>query len=209
MSKTRLPNTDSIKELAEFWDTHEVTDFEDELEEVKQPVFEDRPTITIPPSTPTQLRPEPTTRAKHHTSWAGVLATAAELSRRSYDVTITLGNTPTTDLLVAAPDGSAFRIEVKSASTPNFVPVQKGILEAPARPDLIFVIVLVPRKPQEPFRFFVMTHDDVRAAWQATSKSKKSGEPYKPGWEGLNWRSVTAHENCWSKLPGSADRPAA
>jgi len=29
----RIPNTDSIQELAEFWDTHSVTDIADELKE--------------------------------------------------------------------------------------------------------------------------------------------------------------------------------
>jgi len=38
-SKLRIPQMDSIQELAEFWDTHDVTDFEDELEEVTEPVF--------------------------------------------------------------------------------------------------------------------------------------------------------------------------
>lgn len=35
-----LPETDSISELAEFWQTHDVTDFENELEEVTTPVFQ-------------------------------------------------------------------------------------------------------------------------------------------------------------------------
>jgi len=35
----RIPNTDSIQELADFWDTHSVTDFDDQLEEVNEPVF--------------------------------------------------------------------------------------------------------------------------------------------------------------------------
>jgi len=35
----RIPNTDSIQELAEFWDTHDVTDFADQLKEVTEPVF--------------------------------------------------------------------------------------------------------------------------------------------------------------------------
>ncbi|MEX1231847.1 MAG: CopG family antitoxin [Planctomycetaceae bacterium] len=39
MNKAKLPKTDSIKTLAEFWDTHDLTDFEDELEETPQPVF--------------------------------------------------------------------------------------------------------------------------------------------------------------------------
>lgn len=36
---TQLPKTDSIKELAHFWDSHEITDYEEFLEEVKEPVF--------------------------------------------------------------------------------------------------------------------------------------------------------------------------
>ena len=35
----RIPNTDSIQKLAEFWDTHSVTDFADQVEEVSKPVF--------------------------------------------------------------------------------------------------------------------------------------------------------------------------
>ena len=42
--KKQLPQTDSIEELAKFWDTHDVTDFEQELEEVPEPVFKhDKP----------------------------------------------------------------------------------------------------------------------------------------------------------------------
>jgi hypothetical protein len=39
MKNPKLPKTDSIQKLAEFWDTHDLTDFEDELEEVAGPVF--------------------------------------------------------------------------------------------------------------------------------------------------------------------------
>ena len=35
----RIPNTDSIEELAEFWDTHDITGFAEQLEEVPTPVF--------------------------------------------------------------------------------------------------------------------------------------------------------------------------
>ncbi len=37
MKKIKIPNADaSIRELAEFWDTHSVTDFEDQLELVNE-----------------------------------------------------------------------------------------------------------------------------------------------------------------------------
>ena len=43
----KLPQTDSIEELAKFWDTHDLTDFEDELEEVTEPVFERKTVVSI------------------------------------------------------------------------------------------------------------------------------------------------------------------
>jgi hypothetical protein len=39
MKKPKLPKTDSIQELAEFCDAHDLTDFEQELEEVGESVF--------------------------------------------------------------------------------------------------------------------------------------------------------------------------
>ena len=39
IKQASIPQTDSIAELAKFWDTHDVTDFEDELEEVTESVF--------------------------------------------------------------------------------------------------------------------------------------------------------------------------
>ena len=35
--KSSIPQTDSIEELAAFWDTHDLTDHETELEEVSSP----------------------------------------------------------------------------------------------------------------------------------------------------------------------------
>ena len=39
MRSQRIPDTDSIEELSSFWDTHDLTDFENQLEEVRTPVF--------------------------------------------------------------------------------------------------------------------------------------------------------------------------
>lgn len=43
---------ESIQEAARFWDTHDLTDFEDELEEVTEPVFEQEGVVRV------QLGPE-------------------------------------------------------------------------------------------------------------------------------------------------------
>ena len=40
MNTKQIPQTDSIEALAQFWDEHDLTDFEDELQEVTEPVFE-------------------------------------------------------------------------------------------------------------------------------------------------------------------------
>jgi predicted DNA binding CopG/RHH family protein len=47
MSTQKIPQTDSIQELAQFWDTHDLTDFENELEEVEEPVFEREAVVQI------------------------------------------------------------------------------------------------------------------------------------------------------------------
>ena len=46
MKPKKIPQTDSIRELAEFWDTHDLTDFENELEEVPESIFQ--PGVTVP-----------------------------------------------------------------------------------------------------------------------------------------------------------------
>ena len=47
MKSQKLPKIDSIQELASFWDTHDLTDFDDDLEEVQEAVFDRDSTITL------------------------------------------------------------------------------------------------------------------------------------------------------------------
>ena len=44
----KIPPTDSIQELATFWQCHDVTDFEDGLEEVPRPVFQRAHVVGVP-----------------------------------------------------------------------------------------------------------------------------------------------------------------
>jgi len=55
MNKLKIPETDSIEELARFWDAHDLTDFEDRLEEVTQPVFERKMTAVFVPLQPQEV----------------------------------------------------------------------------------------------------------------------------------------------------------
>jgi len=57
-------------------------------------------------------------RAKgHFTQWAGQFETALELTRRGFLVSLTLGNTPDTDLFCGRVEGGAFRIAGTSFPT--------------------------------------------------------------------------------------------
>lgn len=40
VNRDSIPNTDSIEELARFWDTHSLADYEDEIDEVVEVTFE-------------------------------------------------------------------------------------------------------------------------------------------------------------------------
>ncbi len=46
--KSKMIETDSIAELAEFWDSNDLTDVEDTLEEVSEPVFRHRTVVQVP-----------------------------------------------------------------------------------------------------------------------------------------------------------------
>jgi hypothetical protein len=48
MKSRKLPQIDSIEELARFWDTHDLTDYEEQLKEVTEPVFVRRGVIPVP-----------------------------------------------------------------------------------------------------------------------------------------------------------------
>ena len=63
----KLPQLDSIEALARFWDTHDLTDFEDELEEVLEPVFERGTAVTI------RLQPEEAEAVKEIAASKGLL----------------------------------------------------------------------------------------------------------------------------------------
>ena len=44
----KMPKTDSIRELAAFWQRHDLTDFENELEEVPGLVFQRAHVVGVP-----------------------------------------------------------------------------------------------------------------------------------------------------------------
>ena len=139
-------------------------------------------------------------RSRQHTAWAATFATAAELSRRGYDVTFTLGNTPRIDLLCAVPDGKLFKVQVKGISNSAAFYAQKEFFDTPMQIDLFLVVVLVPRDETTELQFFILTHDEARREFEKMPKYKKDGRPYVDGF-GLNWSSVKPYKDNWHSFP--------
>ncbi len=125
----------------------------------------------------------------YHTQWTGQFYVAAELTKRGYLITFTLGNAPVTDLLARVPDGSSFSVEVKSRSTPSHFIIPK---EPPARDDQFWIFVVLKDGP----RYFIATSDEVRPAW-LDHKSKLKGGSL----PALNWGVVQKWEDRWDILP--------
>jgi hypothetical protein len=143
----------------------------------------------------------PPMRSKHHTGWAGALAVAAELSRRGYDAAITLGNTPTLDILCSSPEGVAFTVQVKTVSSPTWVLIRKEHLAHAPREHLYFAIVLVPADLDKPLVFHIMTHAAVCGSYANQPRVRRDGKPLKPGMDGIPWRDVKGFTGRWDQFP--------
>jgi hypothetical protein len=140
-------------------------------------------------------------RATQHTSSAAVLATGAELSRRGYDVTFTLGNTRRVDMLCAIPDGKSFKVQVKGISNAKGFYIDKSFFEGDIQRDLFLVVVLVPPfGDSSQLRFFILSHSDAKSEFSKMPKFKRDGKPYLHG-AGLNWGSVKSYEGRWDRFP--------
>ena len=143
----------------------------------------------------------PKRKSTHSTQWAAQFAVASELCKRGYEVALTLGNHPTTDLMVVSPAEKWFAVDVKGLARPNFWQVR----EKRDRDDVFYVFALVPAQGRN--RFFIMSQTDVnlkvreissRAETAAESRGKKAWTETRPG---LNWGSTADAEDCWDRLP--------
>src|SRR5712691_8006666 len=117
-------------------------------------------------------------RAVQQTSSAAVLATGAELSRRGYDVTFTLGNTRKVDMLCAVPDGQTFKVQVKGLSGRNGFYIDKPFFEGTTQDDLYLVIVYVPPLGTDSaMEFYVLSHAQAQNEFSKMPTHKKDGRP--------------------------------
>jgi hypothetical protein len=137
-------------------------------------------------------------RQTHQTYAAATFATLAELSKRGFDVSMTIGNTPRTDILCSLPNASALKIEIKGISTANGFYIKKDFFELPEDSRRFLIVVLVPKEDDE-FRYFILSHREAKHEFDKMPKTRKDGRPYEEG-NGLNWGSITNYENLWGTL---------
>ncbi|KXH76755.1 MAG: hypothetical protein AM326_01955 [Candidatus Thorarchaeota archaeon SMTZ-45] len=136
-------------------------------------------------------------RSVHYFSqWSSQFYVAAELTRRGYIVSFTMGNAPKTDLLVESPEGDTFRIQCKGQFN------KSAWLTGEVRDikDLYYTFVYVSKNVQEPPRFFIMAAKDVKVMVQK-EKERAARENLKPFSAGLLWKMPHPYEGRWDLLP--------
>lgn len=137
-----------------------------------------------------------TQRERYKTQWAAQFFVAAELTRRDYLVSLTLGNAPVSDLLVQSPQGHPFTVDVKGQSTRNFWLIQPRN----PNPDHYFVLVYLPRDNSSP-RYFVVRSDELMRKREDYRESKLQRGKYNDKLGGINWSTAFPYENQWTELP--------
>lgn len=133
---------------------------------------------------------------RYRTQWATQFYAAAELTRRSYLVSLTFGNASVTDLHVQSPNGRLFTVDVKGQANRSFWLVQRR----PPNPDHFFVLVYLPPVFAAP-RFFVLSSDELmrlRAEYETESLARGK---YRDDFGGFNWSTALAYEDRWDALP--------
>ena len=139
-------------------------------------------------------------RSIQQTSSAAALATGAELSRRGYDVTFTLGNTRKVDMFCAVPDGPTFKVQVKGLSNRNGFYIDKEFFDATHGELYLVVVYVPPLGAPGPMEFHVLNHAQAQHEFSKMPTHKKDGRPY-PNGSGLNWGRVAPYKDAWVAFP--------
>ena len=138
--------------------------------------------------------------SNYWTQWAAQFFVAAELTRRGYLASFTLGNAPRTDLLVTSPKGVGFRVEVKGLKSRTYWIVH------PTSADAHLFYVFVSLLKSDAARYFVLTSQEVRKLCsnqenKGRRRAKENGRPFDARWGGFNWGTVLAYEDKWDVFP--------
>ena len=130
-------------------------------------------------------------------SMAGEYGVCAELSKRGYDVSITMGNAKAVDVYVFTGNGVR-RIEVKTTRSNKLVTgfFQKYFDPSQCHPDYW---VLVHIDSQNISHFFILTHQEMGNV-QMQRNGKNTWGPNPGGVDNVLLKHIVQFENMWSKI---------
>ena len=137
---------------------------------------------------------------REFTQWTAQFLAAAELCRRRYVVTFTMGNcTQDYDLIVATPAGEeTFFVDVKGLSSKNDWLIRKKN----AISNLYYILVSVDRANRDSDRFFIMAQEDVNNELALYySKPKRDGTPKSDSAQGFGFSQAEKYKDNWDNLP--------
>jgi hypothetical protein len=135
---------------------------------------------------------------RYFSQWSSTFYVAAELVRRGYLVSFTLGMAPSTDLLVISPSGKPFKVEVKSLRKHNYWLIG----EVSPQDDLFYALVFVPEDISHPPKFCILTSYEVKEEVENFQKNLLAkGRKITKLDYCLPFNDAFKYENAWSKLP--------
>lgn len=133
----------------------------------------------------------------YQTQWAAQFYTAAELTRRGYLATFTLGNAPDVDLLCISPSGRHFKIDVKGLASKNFWLIR----EREPQSDLYYVLVYLPPTFDPPQYFILHSSTLMSKIAELRQVTLENGKRWVDSGAGINWGTSQEYKGCWVILP--------
>lgn len=131
---------------------------------------------------------------REQAEWTAVFLAAGELARRGFRVSFTLGQSaPLADLVVRAPSGKAFIVDVKGKCRPG----RWVVKPKDQTPDLFYILVRLGMTPagiaRANDRFFVMDQAETARLTRINAAT--------PSLSGFSSQAAAASQDAWDRLP--------
>jgi hypothetical protein len=132
--------------------------------------------------------------SRTQTQWTAQFLVAAELTRRGYTVSFTMGNnTPIADLMVGTFNGTSFWVDVKGLSSKT-----AWLARRKATCSELYYILVYLSPIAKADRFFILTQTDAGALLDQYAVAHPND---KGKLTGFGFKGPDAFENAWDKLP--------
>ena len=137
-------------------------------------------------------------RTRTTTQWTAQFLAAAELCRRGYVVTFTMGNcTPDYDLVVVSQEGKTLCVDVKGLSSNSDWIIRRK----DAKPNLFYILIRIDKENRENDKFFIMTQKNVNTELDVYySKPKKDGTQKSKSAQGFSFGQAEKYKDNWKIL---------